>query len=110
MTLISLFNIYTMQGKLKILKTTGLKKLHTFTILWTFYDFVDRKHPMFDWGVLKHGVPGLQQFCIGNLTMYTVLIPTLSYYFLWEDCTKKWFANSHYFLLFFTPILISMHN
>ena len=35
---------------------------------------------MFDWFVVKRGVPECEQFCIGNLQMYTVLILTLRYY------------------------------
>ena len=34
---------------------------------------------MFDWGVLKRGVPESVQFCIGDLPMYTFLVPTLPY-------------------------------
>ena len=35
---------------------------------------------MFDWGVLKRGVPESVRFCIGDLPMYTFLIPTHPYY------------------------------
>ena len=34
---------------------------------------------MFDWGVLKRGVPESVRFCIGDLPMYTFLIPTHPY-------------------------------
>ena len=34
---------------------------------------------MFDWGVLKRGVPESVRFCIGNLPMYTFLVPTHPY-------------------------------
>ena len=31
---------------------------------------------MFDWGVLKRGVPNSVRFCIGDLQMYIFFIPT----------------------------------
>ena len=34
---------------------------------------------MFDWGVLKRGVPESVRFCIGDLPMYTFLVPTHPY-------------------------------
>ena len=34
---------------------------------------------MFDWAVLKRRVPELVQFCIGDLPMYTFLVPTPPY-------------------------------
>ena len=35
---------------------------------------------MFGWGVLKHGVLESVRFCMGDLPMYTFLIPTHPYY------------------------------
>ena len=34
---------------------------------------------MFDWGVLKRGVPESVRFCIGDIPMYTFLVPTHPY-------------------------------
>ena len=35
---------------------------------------------MFDWGVLKYRVPESVRFCIVDLSMYTFLVPSHSYY------------------------------
>ena len=34
---------------------------------------------MFDWGILKRGVPKSVRFCIGDLPMFTFFIPTHPY-------------------------------
>ena len=34
---------------------------------------------MFGWGVLKRGVPESVRFCIGDIPMYTFLVPTHPY-------------------------------
>ena len=34
---------------------------------------------MFDWGVLKRGVPESVRFCFGDIPMYTFLVPTHPY-------------------------------
>ena len=37
---------------------------------------------MFGWSVLKRGIPESVQFCIGDLPMYTFLVPTHPYKWL----------------------------
>ena len=61
-------------------QTRNLTKFCTFisyfVYLWNFIAMSLRGTSMFGWGVLKRGIPELVRFCIGDLPMYTFLVPT----------------------------------
>ena len=72
---------HIMEGKLKTLETNQKSEeiLHFYLIFCVFMDFycnVVKGTSMFDWGLLKHGIPESIRFCIGDRPMYTFLVPT----------------------------------
>ena len=79
------FTVYIIDGKLKILETNQKSKeiMHFYLIFCVFMDFycnVVKRNIDFGSGVLKRGIPELVRFCIGDLPMYTFLVPTHRYY------------------------------
>ena len=74
-----------MEGKLKILGTNKKSEeiIQVSLIFWAFGDFncdVVKRSSMFDWGVLKRGVPESVRLCICDIPMYTFLVPTHPYF------------------------------